>query len=131
MLTPGGATSTRQREALDQVEAELRAILVPYAGKLETATIYGMDVLRRPGATAHDWFAGVQQTSGVVKFNFLPMHGHPELLEGVSPALLEHRTGASVFRFTEFDESLVKELAALVARGFRVYRAAGKRTRKR
>lgn len=125
MLTPGGTTSTRQREALDLVEAELRAILVPYEGRLETAAIYGMEVLRRPGATAHDWFAGVQQVEGVVKFNFLPMHGHPEILEGVSPELLKHRTGASVFRFTEFDEALVKELAALVARGFKVY--AGRR----
>lgn len=121
MLTPGGTTSTRQREALDQVEAELRAILVRYEGKLETAAIYGMEVLRRPGAQAHDWFAGVEQTNGVVKFNFLPMHGHPELLEGVSPELLKHRTGASVFKFTEPDEALVKELAGVVARGFKVY----------
>ncbi|HUG31161.1 MAG TPA: hypothetical protein VMQ65_11700 [Candidatus Limnocylindria bacterium] len=128
MLTPGGTTSTRQREALDQVEAELRGILVPYEGRLETAAIYGMEVLRRTGAKAHDWFAGVEQTNGVVKFNFLPMHGHPELLEGVSPELLKHRTGASVFKFTEFDEALVKELAGVVARGFKVY--AGRRKKR-
>jgi len=121
MLTPGGTTSTRQREALDAVEAELRAILVPYEDALETAAIYGMEVLRRPGAKAHDWFAGVQQTGGVVKFNFLPMHAHPELLEGASPALLKKRTGASVFKFTEPDEALMEDLAALVARGYKVY----------
>ena len=107
--------------------AELRAILVRYEGKLETAAIYGMEVLRRPGAKAHDWFAGVEQTNGVVKFNFLPMHAHPELLEGVSPELLKHRTGASVFKFTEPDEALVKELAGVVARGYKVYASRRKR----
>ena len=129
MLTPGGTTSTRQREALDAVEAELRAILVPYEDALETAAIYGMEVLRRPGAKAHDWFAGVQQVNGVVKFNFLPMHGHPELVEGCSPALLRKRTGASVFKFTEPDDALMEDLAALVARGFKVYAPKRRRAR--
>ena len=128
MLTPGGTTSTRQREALDAVEAELRAILVTYEDVLETAEIYGMEVLRRQGAKAHDWFAGVQQVNGVVKFNFLPMHGYPELLDGVSPALLKKRTGASVFKFTEPDEALMEDLAALVARGFKVYAKKRKRS---
>lgn len=128
MLTPGGTTSTKQREALDAVEADLRAILVPFENKLETAAIYGMEVLRRPGAKAHDWFAGVQQVDGVVKFNFLPMHANPELLEGCSPELLKRRTGASVFKFTEPDDALMKDLAALVARGFKVY--AGRRKRR-
>jgi hypothetical protein len=128
MLTPNGTTSTKQREALDAVEAELRAILVTYEDVLETAEIYGMEVLRREGAKAHDWFAGVQQVNGVVKFNFLPMHAHPELLEGVSPALLKRRTGASVFKFTEPDEALIEDLAALVARGFKLYARKRKRS---
>ncbi len=127
MLTPNGTTSTKQRETLDAVEAELRAILVPYEGKLETAEIYGMEVLRRPGAKAHDWFAGVQQVNGVVKFNFLPMHEHPELLDGCSPALLKRRTGASVLKFTDIDEALVEDVGALVARGFKVYARKRKR----
>ena len=130
MLTPGGTTSTKQREALDAVEAELRAILVPYEDALETAAIYGMEVLRRPGAKAHDWFAGVQQVNGVVKFNFLPMHAHPELVEGASPALLKKRTGASVFKFTEPDDALMEDLAALVARGFKVYAPKRRRARR-
>ena len=35
----------------------------PYEDALEAAEIYGMEVLRRPGAKAHDWFAGVQQVA--------------------------------------------------------------------
>jgi hypothetical protein len=111
--------------SLNAVEAELRAVLVPYEDELETAEIYGMEVLRRPGAKAHDWFAGVQQVSGTVKFNFLPMHGHPELLDGCSPALLRHRTGASVLKFSDLDDALIADLEALVARGFAAYRDAG------
>jgi 7-keto-8-aminopelargonate synthetase-like enzyme len=110
---------------IGELEAELRAILVPYEDVLDAAEIYHMEVLRRPGAKAHDWFAGVQRIEGSVKFNFLPMHGHPELLDGLSPALLRRRTGASVFRLTEADSGLIEELEALVARGFDAYMGSG------
>ena len=77
------------------------AILDRYRDRLEEGEIYGISMLRRTGAKAHDWFAGVQVADGYVKFNFLPMHGHPDLLDGTSQALRKHKTGASVFRFTE------------------------------
>ena len=126
MLTPGGTTSARHDDALNRIEAELRAVLVPYEDELEAAEIYGMEVLRRPGAKAHDWFAGVQRVGALVKFNFLPMHGHPELLTGCSVALLKRRTGASVLKFTDgdealFEDTLIPDLELLVARGFDVY----------
>jgi hypothetical protein len=112
---------------LDAVEAELRAILVPYEDELEAAEIYSMEVLRRPGAKAHDWFAGVQQVDGSVKFSFLPMHARPELLGGCSPELLKRRTGASVFKFTDLDDALIEDLEALVHRGFDAYMGTDKR----
>jgi hypothetical protein len=111
--------------ALVAVEARLRAILEPYRGRLDEGEIYGVPMLRRPGAKAHDWFAGVQMASGYVKLNFLPMHGHPELLDGVSPALRKRKTGASVFRFNEIDDALLAEVEALLARGFDVYMGGG------
>ena len=111
---------------LAAVEARLRALLEPYRDRLVEGEIYGIPMLRRPGAKAHDWFAGVQMADGYVKLNFLPMHGHPELLAGCSPALLKRRTGASVLKFSDadaalLDEELVPDLEALVARGFEVY----------
>ena len=106
---------------LKAVELRLRAILDPYRKHLEESTIYSMPVLRRKGAKKHDWFAGVQAVDGAVKFNFLPMHGKPELLEGAPPELLKHKTGASVFRFTEIDEHLAGALDAVVAKGFLDY----------
>jgi len=84
-----------------------------------------MPVLRRKGAKKHDWFAGVQAVDGAVKFNFLPMHGRPELLEDASPELLRHKTGASVFRFTEIDEYLAGALEAVVAKAFLAYMGDG------
>jgi hypothetical protein len=106
---------------LAAVEARLRSILDPYRERLEEGQIYGLPTLRRPGARAHDWFAGIQPANGAVKFNFLPMHIHPELLEGISPALRKRKTGASVFKFAGVDEALFAELEALVARSFEVY----------
>jgi 7-keto-8-aminopelargonate synthetase-like enzyme len=106
---------------LAAVEARLRAILEPYRDRLDEGTIYGIATLRRPGAKAHDWFAGVQMANGYVKLNFLPMHEHPELLAGVSPALRKRKTGASVFRFTDLDDELAAEVEALVARAYPIY----------
>jgi hypothetical protein len=106
---------------LTAVALRLRAILDPYRAHLAESTIYNMPVLRRRGSKGHDWFAGVQPVEGAVKFNFLPMHTHPELLEDVSPTLRKHKAGASVFRFTEIDEPLASELEKLVGQGFLAY----------
>jgi hypothetical protein len=106
---------------LSTLEARLQALLDPYRGRLEAFEIYGAPMLRRPGAKAHDWFAGVQRIDGAVKFNLLPMHGHPELLVGISPALRRRKTGASVFKFGELDGALLADLEALVDRAFAVY----------
>lgn len=106
---------------LKAVELRLRAVLDPFRRHLVESTIYSMTVLRRKGAKKHDWFAGVQPVDGAVKFNFLPMHENPELLDGISPGLRRHKTGASVFRFTGIDENLAGELETLVAKGFLDY----------
>jgi hypothetical protein len=106
---------------LDELEAEVRAILVPYEDVLESSEIYGMEVLRRPGAKPHDWFAGVRRNRGTVKFMLLPMHTHPELLENMSPDLRKRKTGASVLTLREDDEVLIPELEALVQRSFDAY----------
>jgi hypothetical protein len=106
---------------LRAVERRLTAILDQYRDRLEAGEIYGIPMLRRAGAKAHDWFAGVQVADGYVKFNFLPMHEHPDLLDGISPTLRRHKTGASVFRFTDVDEALFTELEGVVDRGYEVY----------
>ena len=108
-------------DELATTQTRLESLLDPYRDRLEAFEIYGVPMLRRPGAKAHDWFAGVNRGNGVVRFSFLPMHAHPELLDGMSPAVLRRKTGASLFAFTSVDDETVAELEALLARGFEVY----------
>jgi hypothetical protein len=105
------------------METRLQGVLDPYRDRLETYELYGVPYLRRPGAKAHDWFAGVSQGNGVVRFFLLPMHNHPDLLEGVSPGLRKRKTGASLFAFKTIDDAQLAELEALVARAFERYMA--------
>lgn len=105
----------------DELEAELRALLVPYEDVLEAAQIYGIEVLHRPGARAHDWFAGVRSGKGTAKLMLLPMKGHPELLDGVSSALRKRITGDALITLKPGDEALIPEVARLVARAFEAY----------
>lgn len=110
---------------LGELEAELRAILVPYEDVLEAAEVYGIEVLHRPGARAHDWFVGVRPGKGSVKLMLLPLHTHPELMDGVSPALARRKSGAALFTLRPGDDALLDELAAVVARGFEAYMRDG------
>jgi hypothetical protein len=117
----GGGLNAAPGAALAALEARLREVLDPYRNRLEPFEIYGMPMLRRPGARAHDWFAGVRAGFGAVKFSLLPMHAQPEVLDGVSARLLKRKTGASVFTFRDGDEDLIPELEDVVARAFAVY----------
>jgi hypothetical protein len=106
---------------LNELEAELRALLVPYEGVLEVAQIYGIEVLKRPGAKMHDWFAGVRPGKGTAKLMLLPIKDHPELLEDISPALRKRQSGDALFTLKSGDEALLPELERLVQRSFDAY----------
>lgn len=115
------ARAAPSEAGLDAVQQRLEAILDPYRDRLEAFEIYGVPMLRRPGAKAHDWFAGVNRGNGVVRFSFLPMYEHPELLEGLSPSVSKRKKGASLFTFAAVDDETIAELEALLARGLDVY----------
>jgi hypothetical protein len=108
-------------EELAAVEARLRAILVPYADRLETASIYTIPTLRKAGAKAHDWFAFVKPASKAVSFYLLPIYTYPALREGLSPALAKRLTGKSTFSFPALPEEVATELEGLVARAYDAY----------
>ena len=110
---------------LATLQTRLEALLDPYRDRLEAYELYGAPYLRRPGAKAHDWFAGVSEGKGVVRFFLLPMHAHPELLDGISPELRKRKTGASLFSLRPGDAALLPEIEALVARAFDGYLAEG------
>jgi hypothetical protein len=108
---------------LDAVERRLQGLLDPYRDRLEAYQLYGAPYLRRPGAKAHDWFAGVSRGNGVVRLFLLPMHHDPTVLDGISPSLRKRKTGASVFSFKTVDDDQIVELEALVGRAFERYMA--------
>ncbi len=112
-------------DELVAVEARLRAILVPYEDRLETASIYSIPTLRRHGAKAHDWFVFVKPAAKHIGFYLLPVYTFPALLEGLSPALAKRLTGKSVFTFPALDETLATELEGLVARAYGAYMGGG------
>jgi hypothetical protein len=104
-----------------QFEAELKALLVPYEDVLVADELYGIEVLHRAGSKMHDWFAGVRPGKGSAKLMLLPMKTHPELLEGLSPALRKRLTGDALFTLRPGDDALLPELEQLVARAFDAY----------
>jgi hypothetical protein len=104
-----------------QLEAELRALLVPYEDVLVGEELYGIEVLHRPGSRAHDWFAGVRPGKGTAKLMLLPMKTHPELVEDISPLLRKRLSGDALFTLKSGDEGLLPELEQLVARAFDAY----------
>ena len=105
----------------DALEAELKALLVPYEDVLVGEELYGIEVLHRPGSKMHDWFAGVRPGKGTAKLMLLPIKGHPELLAGISPTLRKRLSGDALFTLKAGDEALLPELEQVVARAFDVY----------
>jgi len=105
----------------DALEAELKALLVPYEDVLVGEELYGIEVLHWPGSKMHDWFAGVRPGKGTAKLMLLPIKNHPELLEGISPTLRKRLSGDALFTLKAGDEALLPELEQVVARAFDVY----------
>lgn len=108
-----------------ELETALVSLLAPYEGRLERAHIYGIEVLHRPGARAHDWFAGVRPGKDTAKLMLLPIKDHPELLDGLSPALRKRKSGDALFTLKPGDEGLLPELEALLGRAYDTYGKAG------
>jgi hypothetical protein len=106
---------------VDELEAELKAILVRYEDVLVADELYGIEVLHRPGSKMHDWFAGVRPGKGAAKLMLLPMKAHPELVDGLSPVLRKRLTGDALFTLKPGADALLPELEQLVERSFDAY----------
>jgi hypothetical protein len=107
------------------LEARLWRILEPYRGRLEDGSVYGVHTLKRVGAGAHGFFAGVRMAANHVSFHLMPIYADPSLLDGISPGLRRHLEGKTTFDFTAIDEELFAELEALTARCFEAYMRSG------
>jgi hypothetical protein len=110
---------------LFNTELRLRQLLVPYADKLEQATIYGIPCLRKPGAGAQDWFAFIKTETKFVSLYLLPIYESAELRRSMSPALAKRQSGKATFHFKELDDAMAAEVEALLARAYEIYMADG------
>ena len=107
---------------LGAVEAKLWSLLQPYRRELEAATIYGMPSLRWPVAKAHDYFAAVRPGKSYVSLYLVVADTYPEALAGTPATLLKRRSGKAAFTFSQIDDEMARDLAALLARLYPRYR---------
>ena len=116
-------------EKLEGVFKELKAILAPYAKKLEAtkddaAELY-VDTKHIQKNKKPLFFGAVQIKKAYVSFHLMPVYVKPELLDGISPELKARMQGKSCFNFAEVNKPLFKELAALTKAGFASYKDQG------
>lgn len=114
---------------LDAVFRELTSIMAPYArtldAKKDDASELYVDTRHIQKNKKPLFFGAVQVRKSFVSFHLMPVYLKPELLAGVSPQLKAHMQGKSCFNFTEVDQPLFEQLAALTQAGFASYREQG------
>ena len=114
---------------LNVVFGELRAIMVPYASKLDAkkddASELYVDTRHVQKSKKALFFGAVQVKKSFVSFHLMPVYLKPELLAGISPELKARMQGKSCFNFAEVDKPLFKELATLTKAGFASYKEQG------
>ena len=113
------------KNALEQVFLELRAIILPYANQLDCVVDADDELSINTTHTLKNgkplWFGGVQVKKRYVSFHLMPVYVNPALLQEISPALKKCMQGKSCFNFTSSDPALFAELAALTEAGFKDY----------
>ncbi len=114
---------------LDAVFNELRAIMEPYAKgldrKKDDATELYVDTKHIQKNKKPLFFGAVQIKKSYVSYHLMPVYLKPELLDGMSSELRARMQGKSCFNFTELENPLLKELAALTKASHASYKAQG------
>lgn len=59
------------------------------------------------------WFGSISIKKTYVAYHLMPLYYHPELADGISPALVKRKQGKTCFNFARSDEALFTELAQL------------------
>jgi hypothetical protein len=112
-----------------QIFAELRAIMAPYARRLDCAVDRDDELSVNTKHVQENgkllWFGGVRMRKRYVSYHLMPVYVNRELVEGISPDLKKRMQGKSCFNFTASHASLFDELAALTEASFRDYEKRG------
>ncbi|MBM3127456.1 MAG: hypothetical protein FJ009_02330 [Chloroflexi bacterium] len=100
----------------------LKKILQKHAKQLtvtaDTPDAYYLDAAYSEKFKRQMFFGAAQIKKRYVSFYLMPVYAFPDLLKGISPALKKRMQGKSCFNFTEIDDEMLAELAALTKRGF-------------
>ena len=114
---------------LDTVFTELRAIMAPYAAKLDSKKDDETELYVDTKYIQKDkkplFFGAVQVKKSYVSFHLMPVYVKSELLDRLSPELRARMQGKSCFNFTVSDKLLFKQLAALTKAGYASYKEQG------
>ncbi len=114
---------------LSAVYQELKAIMQPYAERLDTkldsdSELY-VDTRHIQKNNKPLFFSAVQIKKNYVTYYLMPVYVDPGLLDGVSDKLKKRMQGKSCFNFTDIDQALFDELAQLTEAGFASYKEQG------
>jgi hypothetical protein len=114
---------------LDAVFSKLRAIMDPYAARLQVTKDDDVELCIYTRHAQENgkvlFFGAVQIRKAYVSYHLMPVYVKPELLAAVSPPLKKRMQGKSCFNFAVIDEPLFRELAALTKAGFASYEEQG------
>ncbi len=109
-------------DSFPEVFQALKAIFVPYAGKLavqvDKPDQYYLETktpLRKGRAFQ---FGGVEIGKAYVSFHLMPLYMNPKLQAAVSPELKKRMQGKSCFNFTRLEPGQIAELKKLTREGF-------------
>ena len=111
----------KNEKDFNEVFTKLKAILEPYAKKMDVAhdteLYYLLNTRHIMKNKKPLCFGGVRLGKNYVSFYLMSAYACPELLKGMSPELKKRMQGKSCFNFKEADAKLFKELAKLTKAG--------------
>ncbi len=115
--------------ALDDVYADLRQIMAPYAAQLDVkrddAQELYLDTRHLQTNKKPLFFGAVQLKKASVSFHLMPVYLAPALLDAASAELKGRMQGKSCFNFKAGEPALFQELSALTEQAFADYRRQG------
>jgi hypothetical protein len=109
--------------------SRLKALLTPYAKALnlihDTPIKYYLETGYSEKWKKPLFFGSVAVQKSYVSYYLMPVYMFPDLLDGISPALIKRMQGKSCFNFKQVDEALFSELEALTKKGFARFQQEG------
>ena len=113
---------TTAKGSFQQVFESLKAVFVPYAGRLavqvDKPDQYYLETKKPMRQGRAFQFGGVKIGKAYVSFHLMPLYMNPRLQAAISPELKRRMQGKSCFNFTRIKPDHIAELNKLTQAGF-------------